>query len=272
MVARRNVRRDGPAPASLPEPPSLAAFQACPSLRVAILDDEPQQALIAAGALTAAGHACVIFSDYAKLLLALEGKAFDLLILGWQGQSGPFGREAAAWARIHLDPPPQILMLTSRPDAEAIVNALDAGADDFLLKPLEAPILLARVHALVRARQRPDTAPSLQRETFGSVVFELAARTVTIGGRQVRLASKEFALALTFFRNLHRALGRPQLMDSVWGRVHHPTARTLDAHVSRLRAKLDLRPASGFRLTSVYSFGYRLDAVAAPLVGETADA
>ncbi|HMO42855.1 MAG TPA: helix-turn-helix domain-containing protein [Phenylobacterium sp.] len=73
------------------------------------------------------------------------------------------------------------------------------------------------------------------------------------------MTAKEFALALTLFRNANRPLSRAYLMETVWGRRPDLATRTLDAHVSRLRSKLNLHPEQGYRLAPVYSFGYRLE-------------
>ena len=129
-------------------------------------------------------------------------------------------------------------MITARASAEDIVTALDAGADDFIIKPIERSILLARVNAVLR-RAYPSGA-TMRPETFGDHLFDPMAETVTYGEKTVKLTSKEFALALAFFRNMNRPLGRAYLLETVWGRNPDLPTRTLDAHVSRIRAKLDL--------------------------------
>jgi DNA-binding response OmpR family regulator len=84
---------------------------------------------------------------------------------------------------------------------------------------------------------------------------------VQIEGRSVTLTQKEFELALLFFRHLGRPLSRAYIHETVWSRDAELSSRTLDTHVSRVRNKLDLRPAAGFRLVPVYSFGYRLEQI-----------
>ena len=228
-------------------------------MRVAVLEDDEAQAQLIVRTLMSAGHACVTFSTGRALLMKLRSEPFDLLMLDWNG-SDPPAIEIAAWARAHLAPTPPILMVTARSDAEDIVEGLNAGADDFLVKPIAGPALLARVHAVLRRAYPAELGSRV--ETFGQIAFDPLNLTVDLGGRDhVQLTAKEFTLALLFFRNLHRALGRAYLLETVWGRNPDLATRTLDAHVSRIRNKLGLRPENGFKLAPVYSYGYRLERV-----------
>lgn len=99
----------------------------------------------------------------------------------------------------------------------------------------------------------------LQVESFGSHAFDPLTSTVRINGERVSLTAKEFGLALLFFRHLDRPLSRDFIMTSVWGRMPIEGSRTLDAHVSQIRRRLNLVPEAGFRLASVYGYGYRLE-------------
>jgi DNA-binding response OmpR family regulator len=119
--------------------------------------------------------------------------------------------------------------------------------------------LSARAEALLRRAYPP--AASCEPETWGRYTLDPQAQTVGIDGETVVLTAKEFQLALTLFRNLSRALSRGYLLEAVWDKNPDLPTRTLDAHVSRVRLKLGLRPENGFRLSTVYSYGYRLEAV-----------
>ena len=227
-------------------------------MRVAILEDDPAHGDLVEAALRADNHLCLRFVSGAALLVRLRQETFDLLILDWN-VPGLSGLDVLVWARANLQAPPPVLMITARASAEDIVTALDAGADDFIIKPIERSILLARVNAVLR-RAYPSGA-TMRPETFGDHLFDPMAETVAYGANTVKLTSKEFALALAFFRNMNRPLGRAYLLETGWGRNPDLPTRTLDAHVSRIRAKLDLRPALGYRLAPVYSYGYRLEAI-----------
>lgn len=228
-------------------------------MKVAVLEDDEAQAELIVRVLASAGHACVTFATGRALMTKLRQETYDLLMLDWN-LPDIAGIEIAAWARTHLSPTPPIVMVTARSDAEDIVAGLNAGADDFLVKPIISPVLLARVHAVLRRAYPAELGSRV--ETFGQVSFDPLNLSVGVGdGHPVQLTSKEFTLGLLFFRNLHRALSRSYLLETVWGRNPDLATRTLDAHVSRIRNKLHLRPENGFKLAPVYSYGYRLERI-----------
>jgi DNA-binding response OmpR family regulator len=96
---------------------------------------------------------------------------------------------------------------------------------------------------------------------YGRYCFDLRAMALTIDGELVEMTQKEFDLALFLFTNLGKALPRNEIFETVWGRELGFKSRTLDTHIARIRRRLGLTPKNGFRLNSIYSFGYRLDAL-----------
>ena len=224
-------------------------------MRIALFDDEPAFSEQMAEILTAAGHNCQPFATGRALLASLRRETYDLLMLDWQVPDMS-GIEVIAWVKANLDPPPPMLLVTSRGESADIVTGLEAGADDYIVKPIEPAVLVARVTAILRRAHRPAEGCD---ETFGGYCFNTTAETVSIDGKHVDLTAKEFGLALILFRNIHRALSRAYILEAVWGRNPELPTRTLDAHISRIRTKLGLRPENGFRLTPVYSYGYRLE-------------
>ena len=225
-------------------------------MKIAILEDEAPQAELVLSTLQTAGHDCTWFKAGQPLLTKLREAAFDLLVLDWNVPQMT-GLEIAVWAQANLRPTPAILMLTARTAAEDIVEALNAGADDFVIKPVEPVVLAARVNALLRRAYPAEQSTTTV--VIGAFTFNPLRLTATWPGGEARLTAKEYALALVFFRNLHRPLGRVYLLETVWGRNPDLESRTLDAHVAKVRAKLGLRPENGFRLSPVYSYGYRLE-------------
>ena len=138
------------------------------------------------------------------------------------------------------------------------MEALKAGADDYMCKPVRVPELLARLHALLRRAYPEQTGEAL---VSGDFVFDQTSKTLTHKGELVDLKHREYELAYLLFSRMGELLSRKYLQESVWGGQVDVVSRTLDTHISRLRVKLDLRPESGYRLSSVYSLGYRLEAV-----------
>jgi DNA-binding response OmpR family regulator len=124
------------------------------------------------------------------------------------------------------------------------------------VKPIKVAEFQARIGALLR-RSFPAQAAEIQ--DFDDIRFDLGRQVVVVGGVEVVLTNKEFSLALVLFQNLDRPLSRAYLLDKIWGVSPDLQTRTLDAHVSRIRSKLRLRPEAGYRLAPVYSYGYRLE-------------
>ena len=147
-------------------------------------------------------------------------------------------------------------MLTSRSDKEDIAAALNAGADDFIVKPESAIVIAARVDALLR---RAHVTPRQDEQAFGPYRFDLRNERVSLYGTDVMLTGKEFALALLFFNSLHKPLSRRYIMARIWKSMADLSTRTLDMHVSRIRAKLKLCADNGYRLETVFGYGYRLE-------------
>jgi DNA-binding response OmpR family regulator len=226
-------------------------------VRLAVLEDDPTFRTQIDATLSAAGHGIHSFATSRALTTALRQESFDLLLLDWNMPDFE-GLQLLSWAREHLDPCPPVMMVTSRSEPRDLVRALEAGADDYVVKPFDPSVLIARVTALLRRTYANPAVANGTEEHFGAT-FDPTLCAVHIHGADVVLTSKEFGLALALFRNMHRAMSRTHLLETVWGRNPDLPTRTLDVHVSRLRARLGLRPEQGFRLTPIHSFGYRLE-------------
>ena len=225
-------------------------------MRIAALDDDEAQLRTVSQLILTSGHACTPFGSAGALISALRRESFDLLVLDWNVPDMS-GVEVIGWVRQNVADPPPIVLLTSRTAEADIVDGLNAGADDYVVKPFQPDILRARIDVLLRRNFVARTADKL--DDFEGCRFDAAAETVSQHGQAVELTSKEFRLALLLFRNMHRALSRAHILEAVWGRNPDLPTRTLDMHISRVRAKLNLRPENGFRLSPVYSYGYRLE-------------
>lgn len=225
-------------------------------MRVAVADDEESIREFTAGLLTEGGHSCALFRNGRDLMTALQRDTFDLVIVDWT-MPGLSGIEVVKWARASLSPCPPFIMLTSRVDKDDIAEGLNAGADDYIVKPESPHVIRARVDAVLRRTTPPETPQRY--ENYGRYRFDKMTETVTIGDVEISLTAREFALARLFFRNPHRAFSRAYILETLWNSVADLPTRTLDMHISRIRAKLQLGPENGYRLQTIFGYGYRLE-------------
>jgi DNA-binding response OmpR family regulator len=230
-------------------------------VRIAMLEDDPAQAGVMRDWLSESGHACHVFEASRRLLAELRRDSFDILILDWQLPDLP-GIEVLRRVRSDLGPRVPVLFVTSRDSERDIVEALDAGADDYLIKPPRRHELVSRVNALWRRASGAEGEPKLI--DHPPYRLDLGERRAYLDGARVELTPKEFDVAWLLFRNIGRLTSRGHLLEAAWGRDSEVATRTVDSHVSRVRSKLDLQPERGLRLVSVYGYGYRLEPVSGP--------
>ena len=225
-------------------------------MKIGIVDDDDTMLQFVSRLFDAEGYRCESFRRGRDLVSALARETFDLLILDWN-MPDMSGMEILNWVQAQISPAPHVIMLTSRSDKDDVAAALHAGADDYIVKPESAIVIAARVQAVMRRAQPKPTAERFER--FGAYEFDRGGEAVTLNGVPIVLTGKEFALAYLFFVNQHKPLSRRYLMEAVWKSLADLTTRTLDMHVSRIRTKLQLRSENGFRLQTVFNYGYRLE-------------
>lgn len=149
-----------------------------------------------------------------------------------------------------------IMVITARNDEDSLVTAFEAGANDFIAKPVRAGELKARIRALTLRAGASVTDDHYQ---IGAYRMDVQLRHFFMNEQQVHLTNREFDLAVMLFQRLGELLHREVLLRSVWGVEDAVSTRTLDTHMSRLRKKLALNGEYGWRLRSVYQLGYRLE-------------
>jgi DNA-binding response OmpR family regulator len=225
-------------------------------MRIAVVEDDNDLATFLQGAMRELGHNCDHFPNGAKLVSALRRSTYDLILLDWH-LPDTTGFELLQKIRAGKDSETGIIMLTSLSDKASIAEALRAGADDYIVKPESAAVIAARVEAVNR-RSKPGRS-SDRSLSFNNYEFDRLTETVRIDGDPVGVSSKEFALALLLFENIHRPLSRSYILETVWNADPNLSTRTLDMHISRIRSTLRLRPENGFRIASVSGYGYRLE-------------
>ena len=226
-------------------------------MRIAVLEDDDNQRDWMNSFLLALGHVCHPFAASEGLLRELRRENFDLLILDWN-EPDMSGLDVVRWVRANIKTRVPVLFVTSHVDEADLVEALKSGADDYMCKPVRVPELLARLHALLRRAYPEQTGEVL---ASGDYVFDQKAKTLSFKGQLLELKHREYELAYLLFSRMGELLSRKYLQESVWGGQADVVSRSLDTHISRLRVKLDLRPENGYRLSSVYSLGYRLESL-----------
>ncbi|MFG0231922.1 response regulator transcription factor [Achromobacter sp. 413638] len=226
---------------------------------VAVLEDCPAQRDWVTKLLHDRGHQVVARGDGDSFIALLRSQVVDAALLDWE-VPGASGLSVLSWARSNLNRSMPILMLTQRDDEDDVVTALNAGADDYLHKPLRERELLARVAAQTR-RSRHADAPG-QELQVGPYAFDLQSRRLTVQGRPVSLPAREFELAALLFRNPGRILTKDALCQHIWGTVDRKYDASLATYISNLRSALGLRSRNGYVVSTVYNYGYRLERVA----------
>jgi DNA-binding response OmpR family regulator len=243
--------------ALLPEPGVISVPEENRYMQIALLEDEQEQADHIQAILAESGHDCDAFATGQGFLSGVRHTSYDLLILDWQIPDMT-GIDVLRIVRTELDWPIPIVFLTQRDSEENIVEALDAGADDYITKPARPAELMARIHALVRR-----SIPEKDKETlaFGPFRVDTQRRVITLRNKVMTLTDKDFDLTLFLFKNQDRLLTRDMLLERVWGVSRDINTRTVDTHMSRLRRRLGLNPENGFRIKTIYQRGYRLEAM-----------
>ncbi|MFC9243928.1 response regulator [Streptomyces sp. NPDC057136] len=149
-----------------------------------------------------------------------------------------------------------VIMLTARGDDQDIVTGLEAGADDYVVKPVTAPVLEARIRAALR-RAEPSAQTRGTDADLAGLVIDRAGLTVTKNGTPVPLPPIELRLLLELSASPRRVFSREQLLETVWDHTFLGDSRLVDAAVGRLRAKLEDIPAKPRYVQTVRGFGYR---------------
>jgi DNA-binding response OmpR family regulator len=156
-----------------------------------------------------------------------------------------------------LSVPVPILMLTAKGQVGDRVTGLDAGADDYLVKPFSTEELLARVRAILRRTRRQAEVPA--RLKLGDSEIDLARQTATRGRKTLHLTAKEFAMLRLMVEANGEPVSRERFLDVVWGYTAFPTTRTVDNHIASLRSKFEPDPESPRWLKTVHGVGYKLE-------------
>ena len=225
-------------------------------MHIALLEDDQDQSVLVQAWLEDAGHKCAVFSSGKDLTMSLLHESYDLLVLDWLVPDMN-GIEVLQWVRDNMDWRIPVLFITQRDAEEDVVEALESGADDYMAKPVKRAEMLARIGSISRRSQSVQGDDDVLE--FTPYTLQRSSRTVKLNGQNIEVTRKEFELTLFFFRNAGRVLSRGYILETVWGRSAEVNTRTVDTHISRLRRKLAIGAENGWKLTSIYQHGYRLE-------------
>jgi len=206
-----------------------------------------------------AEHSVDSCADAGTFLRSVRRESFDLYVLDWV-LPDMSGIEVLEKLRSEMDDYTPVVIATAKDEERSIVRGLEAGADDYLVKPIRRAELIARVAAVLR--RAAGGRPEQEKLDVSPYSLNVVKKTVSLHGERINLTNREFGLALFFFRNVGKMVSRNHLLEAIWGIENKSiSTRTVDTHVSRLRKKLELHEENGWALSAIYQHGYRMEKV-----------
>jgi len=224
-------------------------------MHIAIVDDDPDIAALMMLWLEEEGHTCTHYSSGQGFIKAVKNKNFDIVLLDWIMPEFD-GEQTLSWIKSNEDIDVPVIFVTQKATEDDVAKILTLGADDYITKPVRHKEMVARINAVARRANPHVDDVIIALEPYH---IDLTSREVTIEGEKIKLTEKEFKLVHFLFKNIGRLLSRDHILSAVWGYDLGLNTRTVDTHMSRIRKKLDIIPEKGWRLSSIYHQGYRLE-------------
>jgi len=228
-------------------------------VKIAVVDDDQDVSSLLCLWLEEEGYTCVAYNDGQDFTREVGNEEFGAVLLDWVMPEVD-GEQVLAWLQSKKDWETPVIFVTSRTTEDDMVRILNEGADDYITKPVSRPELLARIAAVTRRTGKRSPQEAIE---IGPYQIDPQSRSLRLEGKPIKLTDKEFELALYIFNHIGRLLSRNQILASVWGYESDVNTRTVDTHISRIRKKLHLAPENGWRLSSIYHQGYRLEKLSA---------
>ena len=224
--------------------------------RILLVEDEESFSDPLSYLLEKEGYDVTVAADGRDALAEFDRTGADLVLLDLM-LPGASGTEVCRQLRTKSTVP--IIMLTAKDSEIDKVVGLELGADDYVTKPYSSRELLARVRAVLRRNTEPSDLMDSVIEA-GGVRIDVDRHVASVRGEEVALPLKEFELLEMLVRNAGRVMTRGQLIDRIWGQDYVGDTKTLDVHIKRLRAKVELEPSSPQLLVTVRGLGYKFEA------------
>ncbi len=225
--------------------------------KVLIVDDDHKLRELLTEYLTEFGFQVLSLPDGRRVLPAIKTGNPDIIILDIMLPHKD-GFEILREIRTEFIVP--VIMLTARGEDTDRIVGLELGADDYLSKPFNPRELLARIRAVLRRSAAPQGSESDRDKGYlieaGGLILNKATRTVKMGSEEVELSSTEYEILKVLMEHPNRALSRDQLMSMAKGRDFMAFDRSIDVHISKLRAKLEINPRAPKRIKTVWGTGY----------------
>jgi DNA-binding response OmpR family regulator len=226
-----------------------------PDARILIIEDELPMRRALADCLETEGYRVLTATDGPTGLDRAVWEKPDLVLLDIMMPRLDGYALCAELRRLTIPVP--VLMLTAKGQVGDRVRGLDAGADDYLVKPFSTDELLARVRALLRRVRQQAAIPQILR--LGQVEIDLPRQKAMRGKKQIHLTAREFAMLRLMLEKPGEPVTRERFLDVVWGYTAFPTTRTVDTHIAALRAKIEDNPEEPRWIKTVHGTGYRLE-------------
>ena len=231
-------------------------------MRIGLLEDDVSQIELIELWMKDSGDELQSYQTGALFREALVKEEFDLLILDWQ-LPDTSGILELDWLRKERQSKTPVIFITSLDSESFVMEALDHGADDYMVKPVSKGVTLSRLKALQRRNQGNVDDARGGAEKYEPYDINQDENSIAVNGEKIKLTLKEFELAAYLFRSAGNLVTRDFLLENIWGTRADLNTRTVDTHISRIRSKLKIRPDLGWQLSSIYQRGYRLTRVTA---------
>ena len=224
------------------------------TVQIGLVEDDATQARIIVAMVEHAGMDCFHYTTGLDFRRRMGPESIDLLLLDWN-LPGVSGIELLRELRLASSALP-VIFLTGNDQEGDIVAGLQAGADDYIVKPARAAELVARIRSLLRRSAPPAAGPFI--DDVDPFHFDLDRRRLSLSGEVVELTDREFDLLVFLFQRRGKVVSRETLLSQVWRVGPNVATRSIDTYVSRLRKRLGLQGDSEWRLEGIYQHGYRL--------------